>query len=380
MQQQPSEIDKAIELLIALKSARPASFDDAMSKLAAAPLAGEGDDAAHASSLALGLLKGPFGHDSSGMLLELSMKLARMPDGALALTGKAGSKPASLVSRALRMHGLGSPWIRFLMLAMRDGKIPQDRECAFDLACRLEASVEDGEEGFGWLGHPDAFHEALCAFFSWDCDWCSISEQTKLDFLPWILRYWLSESTPASFESALKASMSLLAHGAISGLTSSSWLEFAKPTFDEHARTSIEAMRACLRACMPLIESERASPCLMFCKWAHPTPSMANALRVVIALDPHGPSAVDADGLSCAYFINARIADHESHEWQRPLLDCFDVLLAAGADPRLIAPQLALSSLARHPRIAAAVEAAQIGSHVNHADKSGHTSSGRGSL
>lgn len=364
MQQPASEIDKAIEMLIALKSARPASFDEAMRRIDSAPSAGSGDDSVHASSLALGLLKGPFGRDSSGMFMEMSAKLPRMPGGALGLASKSGGDPQSLVSRALRSHGLASPWIRFFMQSIRDGKLPVDKDCAFDLACRLQETADDGEDRPGWLGAPDSFHEALGAFFSWDCDWGVLSEQARMDFLPWILQYWLHEGGPASFESALCSCRSLMDGGAAQGLAPASWLEFARPTHSEHAQASLEAMAQCLLLSLGSIRDAGLGPCLMFCKQAYPTPWMAQALRKAIAIDPLGPTQVDAEGLSCPYFINQRITDHESSDWQHPLLDCFHALLDAGADPCLIAPQLALSSIARHPRIAAAVEAAQIESQT----------------
>lgn len=361
MQSQPtSEIEKAIDLLIALKSARPASFDEAMAKISSAPTAGDGAEAAHASSLVLGLLKGPFGIDSSGMLLELAAKLPRMADEALGLCSKGSPAPASLASRILRMHKLGSPWARFLLRSMRDGLLPQDRECVFELASRLQMAVAEGEGSFDWLGSPDEFYEALGAFFELDCDWRSLSAQTGLDFLPWILQYWLHDGSSASFQSAVKASCRLMERGAISGLSPSSWLEFARPPHEEHARASIEAMELCLLLSLPLLLKNTAGPCLMFCKSAYPTPWMAEALRAVARIDPRGPLELDFDGLSCAYFVNSRIPDHDSDEWQLPLVACFEALVDAGADPRSIAPQLELSSLARHPTIAAAVEAAQI--------------------
>lgn len=358
--QAPSEIDKAIELLIALKSARPASFESAMARISAAPRPGEGEEAAHASSLALGLLKGPFGPDSSAMLVDLAAKLPRRSGGALGLATRSGAEPASLASRALRMHKLGSPWARFLMRAMRDGALPVDRECAFELAGRLQMTVEEDESSFDWLGSPDEFHEALGAFFQLDCDWALLSEQTGLDFLPWILSHWLHEGSAASFGSALSSCARLMAAGAVSGLSPASWLQFARPDHSEHAAASLAAMSQCLLHSLPELSAQGASPCLMFCKSAYPTPWMAQALEAVLALDPEGIRKLDEEGLSCAYFLNLRLVDHESSEWQGPLLESFDALLRAGADPRSIAPQRGVASLAKHPRIAAAVEAALI--------------------
>jgi hypothetical protein len=224
MQQPTSEIDKAIDMLIALKSARPASFDEAMRRIADSPLNSEVDESVHASSLALGLIKGPFGHDSSGMFMEISAKLPRLDTGAIGVISKNDVRPQSLASRALRIHGLSSPWIRFLMQTMRDGKLPVDKDCAFDLACRLQEMIDDGEDRFDWLGNPDAFHETLGAFFSWDCDWRAVSEQARMDFMPWILQCWLHEGSPASFDSALRSCRSLMEHGATQGLSPFSWL------------------------------------------------------------------------------------------------------------------------------------------------------------
>jgi hypothetical protein len=356
----PSEIDKAIDLLIALKSARPQSFDDAMAKIQRSDACAPKDNAAHASNLALGLLKGAFGPDSSRMLLELADSLPRLASGALGLASKPGAPPASLAAKTLRMHGLGSAWTRFIMRAIRDGLMPVDPDCSFELACRLEESVDDPADGHGWLGHPEAFHEALGSFFGWNIDWRSLEANARFDFLPWIFEHWLHEASPASVAIALDSCLALLEAGAANGLTPSSWLEFARPATPEHSDKSLQAMRACLALTLPIILDSGQRPCLMLCKLAYPTPAMPKALREAAALDPGGHAHIDSEGRSCLYWVNERVAQHDSSQWQGPLLDCFSELLRLGADARLIAPQISLSSMANHPQIAAAVECAEI--------------------
>jgi hypothetical protein len=356
----PSEIDKAIELLIALKSARPQTFDQAMARIHASKAESPTDESSYASNLVIGLIKGSFSAESSRMLMELTKKLPRLTSGALGLTSRAESSPASLASRVLRIHGLSSAWTRFFMQAIRDGFMPMDPDCAFDLACRIEEIVEDSDEPNHWLGTPDSYHESLEAFFTWRIDWNDLETQTRFEFLPWILQHWLHEGSRSSVHSAIKSCRALIRNGATSGLTSSSWLEFARLDYDELADEALCTMAECLNACAPLIHQQGLSPCSMFCKLAYPTHAMDRFLRLVASTDPQGPRHIDPDGLSCLYWINARVCQHDSPQWQDPLLKCFSTLVELGSDPRYIAPQLSLSSIANHPKIAAAVEAAEI--------------------
>lgn len=356
----PSEIDKAIELLIALKSARPQSFEQAMSRIHASKAESPDDESSYASNLVIGLIKGAFSAESSRMLMELTKKLPRLNSGALGLASRTESSTSSLASRVLRIHGMSSAWTRFFMQAIRDGLMPMDPDCAFDLACRIEEIVEDSDEPSHWLGTPDSYHESLEAFFSWSIDWNDLERQTRFEFLPWILQHWLHEGSRASVQSAIKSSLALIRSGATSGLTSASWLEFARLDYDELAEDALCALGESLNACAPLISEQGLSPCSMFCKLAYPTQAMDGFLRLVASIDPVGPKHLDSDGLSCLYWINARVCQHDSPQWQEPLLRCFSTLVELGSDPRYIAPQVSLSSIAKHPKIAAAVEAAEI--------------------
>jgi hypothetical protein len=356
----PSEIDKAVDLLAALKSARPAAFEAAMARLALAPRGGDAEQPAHASSLALGLLKGPFGRASSAMLLDLAGSLPRLPTGALGLAARPGAEPSSLAVAALRSHRLADPWTRFVAESIRDGLMPFDPDAAVELACQV--FLEDPEDPDLSFGPPERFHATLAAFFAWPCDWKALSEQAHFDFVPWILRHWLDEGGPECFSSAAKACRILMAADAAPGLGPRRWLAFCSPPHPSAEAEGLAAMAECLAPLLPQIAASGESPCSTLCRLATPGPSMLPALRKVAELDPGGPLHVDAEGLSCLYWLNERLGEHDGSEWQLPLLACFDALVELGADPRSIAPQRPLSSVAKHPRVAAAVEAADLGS------------------
>jgi hypothetical protein len=364
----PSEIDKAIALLSALKSARPKAFDEALALLMAAPgpdsEPSRSDSGQSASALALGLLQGSFSPQAAQMILDLAPQLPRLPSGAVAASSRPGSPPSSLASIAMR-RGLERPWARFFAQAIRDGSLPCDPDCAADVASRLEDAFEDADDQTPWAGRPDLFHDALGALIDWPIDWAGARAQTGFDFVPWILERWLHEGGPDAYASATRACSRLFEANACGPLPAGAWLAFARPPKPELLAPSLVAMSQCLPLCSQALSDAGLTPCGLFCKLAYPCPSMGAALRECAKLDPQGPFAVAPDGSSCMSWINERLGQPGGALWRGPLLECFEILIELGADPRWIAPRVSPADLAKDPLVAAAIEAAEIAESSN---------------
>lgn len=355
------EIDRAVELLATLKAVSPDIFAQAMARLAADP--DPSDAAVHASSFALGLVKGQHSAESARALLDMSDQLPRLPSGALGVVARPKGIALSLASKAISLHGMHSPWALFFARSIRDGAMPMDPDCAFDIACRLDEFVEgqyagDGEQS-AWLGHPDNFHEAFAAFFDWRCDWRDICHSASFDFMPWALDSWLSVGGAASCASATRACRRLMASGAAKSPKPFSWLAFSRWVDVDDPQNSFDAMLECL-ALEQAASGSQGAPCIDFCERAMPTPFMAPALARVAAFDPQGLFAVDSLGRSAVGWLNSRLRSRSSEEWQAPILACFAALVALGADPRHIVERVDLAAHAAHPSIAAAIEAAEL--------------------
>lgn len=354
------EIDRAVDLLATLKSVSPELFAQAMARLSADP--DPKDSAFHASSFALGLIKGPHSTAGARALLSISSQLPTLPSGALGFIPSAKSSPLSLASKAISLHGMHSPWALFFARSIRDGIAPLDPDCAFDIACRLDEIVEgqyagDGEHS-SWLGHPDMFHEAFGAFFEWGCDWRDICRSAGFDFLPWALDSWLSVGGPASCSSATRACRILMASGAPCPPKQFSWLSFARWVDADNPQSSFGAMVECLA--LEQAAGSASFPCIDFCERSMPNPFMAAALARVAEFDPAGLLGVDSLGRSAVGWLNARLRSRSSAEWQAPILASFATLVGLGADPRHIVERVDLASHAAHPSIAAAIEAAEL--------------------
>ena len=353
--QSPSEIDRSIETLIALKAASPELYQQALGRIQKAPCSKPDDEQAHASSLAIGLLRGDFSDANAKTLLLIAAKLPRLPGGALGLAMKQG-RLASLASKALRLHGPGGLWMRFIFEAMGARLIPIDEEAAIEFATRLQESSDDEDS---WLGAPESFHQTLLAYFKLPIDWKSAGGQSGIDFLPWIFENWLHDSSSLAAKSALEACILLLRAGACDGLGERGCLELCRQAHEANEALQLEALGLAMRALRTAGATCPSFP-LLFSRKAHPTPLLSKALELALAQSISGPDELDESGCSCGYHLNARLDEHAGSEWIDPLLAAFSLWVERGGDPRLIAAQRPVVQLAKHPLVASFIERALI--------------------
>lgn len=365
-----NDIESAIETLIALKGAQPEQFEAALERMSRATSASPRERERNASLIAESLIKGPFSETAWQTLMDIKGALPRSRGALAYLPREAPIGPQSLAAQAMAFHGPLSTWAQALFAGCANGFLPFDRQAASQFIWALEAG-EEASRSRG-LDDPAVFAPVLRAFFSQPAPWDEIFSEAGFCPVSWIGSNWIGQCEAEHERMALETLLSLLPRlwSAASDPASaaSPWMAALSIRHAANlplAEALFEALIASGRAPgLSLSPEERpagqGSPLIEFCRLAQPGPAFASVARRVALARPESLHELDESRCSALYWLNARLGQARSGPASEALAGAFGELVALGADPALIAPQVSLAQLANHPAVLAALEARAI--------------------
>lgn len=361
-----NDIESAIETLIALKGAQPDQFEAALERMARAT-AGPRERERNASLIAESLIKGPFSEAAWQTLIDIKGALPRARGALAYLPREAPIGPQSIACHAMAVHGPLSLWAQALFAGCRNGFLPFDRQAA----AQFIWAMDSGDEASRALGmeDPAAFAPVLRAFFSQPAPWDEIFAEANFCPVAWIGSNWIGHCEAEHERLALETLLELLPRLWIGAPSPSSpWM--AALSIRHGANLALaEALfhaldeRGRIPRSGPREDDElprQPGPLLEFCRGGLPGPAFARVARLLALSRPEGLEELDDSRCSALYWLNARLGQSRSGPNAEALAEAFGALVALGADPALIAPQVSLGELANHPRVLAALEARQI--------------------
>lgn len=319
----------------------------------------------------------------------------------------------SLILQAIGFHGFHSAWAHSLWQHCAAGFLPLDRQAITDMLWALETDDErDPEDRL--FDDPSVFSETLHLFFSQPAAWNDLFAEVDFSPLSWISTHWLYEGDEQCEKRAIET-LSLILKQGLKPRFGSPWMPFLSlrhsanlpllpPLFklladgghipllrhfeshlyEDELYDAPESMALDLNelASTSILPSPPSFPkslledsskpmashaLLPFCKQALVSCSFSIATELLIEAEPQALRALDDQGRSPLYWINARLSDSKGSHWSQPLVDAFRIMLRYGANPQWIAPQINPKHIANHDVILAALDRWELDQSTPHA-------------
>lgn len=364
-----NDIESAIETLIALKSAQPELFEAALERMSRATSASPRERERDASLIAESIIKGPFSEAAWQSLMEIKAALPRARGALAYLPREAPIGPQSLAAHAMALHGPFSPWARALFAGCAQGLLPFDRHAASQLLWTLEAGEESSRSR--GLEDPAVFAPVLSAFFSQPAPWHEVLSESLVCPIAWIGANWIGQCEAEPERLGLQTLLQLIPRLWLDpSCAPSPWMGALCVRHEANAALALELFDALaasgrvpgLRPPRSSEEPDPGPPLLDLCRHAQPGPALPGLARRLALARPESLRELDESRCSALYWLNARLGQARSGPAREALADAFGELIALGADPALIAPQVSLAELANHPAVLCALEASSIAS------------------